>query len=102
MRKGGDGWEIEEDEDENGGRGGGDLFVDFVRGANASPEISAALPRRLVSRGPSPIAIGIPSDERRRRGGLIALASPSSHNGRFSFHFGPQKGSVKERPECTG
>ena len=76
MRKGGDGWEIEEDEDENGGRGGGDLFVDFdfVRGANASPGISAALPRRLVSRGPSPIAIGIPSGERRRR----AYRAPSS------------------------
>ena len=79
-----------------GGRGG-DLDVAVVgggvRGANASLEISA--PRRLVSR-PSPIG-------RREGGGEEGLSLPSpppppSHNGRFGFHFGPQKGSVKERP----
>ena len=101
VRKGSDEWEKEEEEDENevgvGGRGG-DLDVVVVvvvgvRGANASLEISA--PRRLVSR-PSPIG--------RREGGRggeegLSLPSPPppSHNGRFGFHFGPQKGSVKER-----
>ena len=96
VRKSSDEWEKEE-EDENevgvGGRGGDlDVAVGGVRGANASLEISA--PRRLVSR-PSPIG-------RREGGGEEGLSLPSppppSHNGRFGFHFGPQKGSVKERP----
>ena len=91
VRKVSDGWEKEEDENVDGRGGGGDLVG--VRGANASLEISAL--RRLVSLG------------HRDRGGEeeqgLSLPSPPpppppSHNGRFSFHFGPQKGSVKERP----
>ena len=104
MRRGGsDEWESEEEEEENADRSDLADVVVFrvVRGANASPKISAPS-RRLVSRREGGHR-GIAHQTGEGEGGLIALPSsrrqsPLSHNGRFSFHFGPQKGSVKERP----